>query len=123
MSSLLVVGAADVEKALDNATSTDLANLMGCVFTRISSPASAATEISLPKRISIETPNHTVLFMPGRITSLGTAIKVVSVPSSAEDKRGLPASTMVLDEDTGAVRALVNASSLTAYRTAAGEHP
>ncbi|TFY55046.1 hypothetical protein EVG20_g9465 [Dentipellis fragilis] len=36
------------------------------------------------------------------------------------DTRGLPASTLVLDEDTGAAVALVNARTLTALRTASG---
>ncbi|KAJ7787395.1 hypothetical protein B0H14DRAFT_284366 [Mycena olivaceomarginata] len=70
--------------------------------------------------------NHTALFMPARIaqgplaTLRGTSVKVVCVPTSPADSRGLPASTLVLDEETGAVRAIMNASNLTALRNAAG---
>ena len=63
---------------------------------------------------------HTALFMPSRVPDLGTAIKVVSVPSLPETRQGLPSSTLVLDEVTGCVKALVNATALTALRTAAG---
>lgn len=63
---------------------------------------------------------HHALFMPSRIASLGTTIKVVSVPTNPKDTRGLPASTFVMDEETGRVKAVVNAGGLTAVRTAAG---
>ena len=46
--------------------------------------------------------------------------KVVSVPSVSGDDRGLPATTLVLDENTGATKAVVNARTLTSLRTAAG---
>ena len=58
--------------------------------------------------------------MPARIPDIGTTIKVVSVPLLPGDTRGIPASTLVIDEKTGATKALVNARSLTAIRTAAG---
>ena len=52
-------------------------------------------------------------------------MKVVSVPSAGvpEDvkARGLPASTIVMDEHGGHVKAIVNARLLTALRNAAGE--
>ena len=63
---------------------------------------------------------HTALFMPSRVPYLGTAIKVVSIPSLPGTGQGLPASTLVLDEGTGCVKAIVNATALTALRTAAG---
>ena len=47
-----------------------------------------------------------------------TSIKVVSVPRSDADKTGLPATTLVFDEDRGGVRAIMNARALTAVRTA-----
>ncbi|KAH7914929.1 hypothetical protein BJ138DRAFT_999122 [Hygrophoropsis aurantiaca] len=72
-----------------------------------------------PHRTSISMEQHTTLFMPSRVADMGTAIKVVSVPT-LPDIRGLPASTLVLDEVTGGVKAIVNARSLTALRTAAG---
>ncbi|KAH9017785.1 hypothetical protein EDB83DRAFT_2437150 [Lactarius deliciosus] len=58
--------------------------------------------------------------MPARIPDIGTTIKVVSVPLLSGDTRGIPASTLVLDEKSGATKALVNARALTALRTAAG---
>ncbi|KAH9161630.1 hypothetical protein EDB89DRAFT_713846 [Lactarius sanguifluus] len=73
-----------------------------------------------PQRTAIEIPEHRVLFMPARIPDIGTPIKVVSVPSLSGDTRGNPASTLVLDEQSGATKALVNARALTALRTAAG---
>ena len=66
---------------------------------------------------------HTALFMPSRISDLGTTIKVVSIPSFPGNRQGLPASTLVLDEVTGCVKAIVNATALTALRTAAGAIP
>jgi len=81
--------------------------------------------------------NHTALFMPARLgpptieltsfasevatnNTLGdTAIKVVSVPKQS-GIYGLPATTLVLDEVTGGVKAVVNARKLTALRNAAG---
>lgn len=73
-----------------------------------------------PQRLAIDMPQHRALFMPARIASIGTAIKVVSVPLNSGDARGIPASTLVIDEKTGATKALINARSLTALRTAAG---
>jgi ornithine cyclodeaminase len=49
----------------------------------------------------------------------GTAVKVVCVPAES-DPRGLPGTTLVLDEVTGGVKAVVNARNLTALRNAAG---
>lgn len=51
-------------------------------------------------------------------------MKVASVPTDAAPAdvkaRGLPASTLVLDERSGSIRAIVNARLLTALRNAAG---
>jgi len=106
--------------------------------------------VSMPPRIVIPTLNHTALFMPAHIGiqpnkisteassdlgisnqspdrqlptfSLGgTAVKVVCVPVKS-DPRGLPGTTLVLDEVTGGVKAVVNARSLTALRNAAGPY-
>lgn len=59
-----------------------------------------------------------MLFMPGRVDRK-TAIKIVSVPTSGGD--GLPGTTLIMDEVSGRVRAVVNARRLTAQRNAAGE--
>lgn len=47
-----------------------------------------------------------------------TSIKVVSVPRHSEEKTGLPATTLVFDESNGEAKAVINARSLTAVRTA-----
>jgi len=86
----------------------------------------------MPPRIVIPTLHHTALFMPAHIgnktsteasdrvfTLGGTAVKVVCVPAES-DPRGLPGTTLVLDEVTGVVKAIVNARNLTALRNAAG---
>lgn len=119
-SDLLVLTAADVEEVLNSTPVDDLVTLMGRVFSRLTNHPNAAV---CPQRLTVPTASHNALFMPARITPFGTAMKVVSVPTTMGDTRGLPASTLVLDEETGAVRALLNASALTAYRTAAGVFP
>ncbi|KAG6328588.1 hypothetical protein ID866_10500 [Astraeus odoratus] len=114
--SLLVLSAQDVAAITASLKAEELEALMALVFHRLSSRSG----YSSPHRTCITMPQHTALFMPSRVEEMGTAVKVVSVPSSVDDKRGLPASTMVLDEATGRVKAVVNASALTALRTAAG---
>ncbi|ORY97398.1 hypothetical protein BCR43DRAFT_472491 [Syncephalastrum racemosum] len=71
-----------------------------------------------PQRIGVTTDNHKVLFMPSRLNQT-TSVKVVSVPLG-DSKAGLPGTTLVLDEATGGVEAVMNAAALTAVRTAAG---
>ena len=149
---VLFLSSSDVDKVVSTFTSDDLTNLMARVFFSLSSSTSPNSNsdpssnrprdfkdskvskgepkevdsICLPHRLSVPTTNHTALFMPSRMTPFGTAMKVVSVPSaSAPDEikqKGLPASTIVLDEITGEVKALVNASKLTALRNAAGTY-
>ncbi|KAL7410587.1 hypothetical protein BDY24DRAFT_399533 [Mrakia frigida] len=59
--------------------------------------------------------------MPSRASAVGgTACKIVSVPRSSADTDGLPATTFVLDEQSGKVVGVVNAAELTGVRTAAG---
>lgn len=116
--SLRVLTGADVRNITSKLSPELLQLLMEDVFALISSDNANSSYI--PHRASIPTENHTTLFMPARVSSIGTTIKVVSVPSNPDDNRGLPASTLVLDKDTGAVKAIVNARSLTALRNAAG---
>ncbi|KAL0067010.1 hypothetical protein AAF712_005999 [Marasmius tenuissimus] len=75
----------------------------------------------MPHRITIPTAYHKALFMPARINTIGSTMKVVSVPSCSDDAGGLPASTIVLDNPSGAVKAIVNARNLTALRNAGGK--
>jgi ornithine cyclodeaminase/alanine dehydrogenase-like protein (mu-crystallin family) len=125
--SLRILTASDVARITSSTNVQDALNLMALVFHRLSSGMNErhdsrddVPDIAMPHRISVPTAKHSVLCMPARISPFGTALKVVSVPRSSEDVRGLPASTLVLDEDTGAVRAMINARALTAFRTAAG---
>ena len=137
--SLLVLSAHDVDTVSASFKPEELQLLIAQVFGRLSYTPAATTSaaddgaagISMPHRTSIYTSNHTVLFMPARIgapdaaaasgeaTTGDTAIKVVSVPNRT-DARGLPATTLVLDEESGATKAVINARKLTALRNAAG---
>jgi ornithine cyclodeaminase/alanine dehydrogenase-like protein (mu-crystallin family) len=115
--SLLVLSASHVDNITSALAPDEIVTLMASVFSCLSS----AQGVCSPHRTSIQMSNHRTLFMPSRIDNVGTAIKVVSVPTSAEAASGgLPASTLVMDEVTGRVKAIVNARSLTAIRTAAG---
>ncbi|CAA7258856.1 unnamed protein product [Cyclocybe aegerita] len=136
--SLLVLSASDVDALVSEFTPLDLQLLMARVFAQFSRPRAgeeaegkAGRGICMPPRLSVPMPKHTVLFMPARLGAVpgqsvdpqanfqGTAVKVVSVPKSG-DPRGLPGTTLVLDEATGAAKAVVNARKLTALRNAAG---
>ncbi|KAI8047815.1 uncharacterized protein B0P05DRAFT_565177 [Gilbertella persicaria] len=77
-----------------------------------------ALKAQSPQRITVSTDSHKVLFMPSRLQET-TSIKIVSVPTKS-GLSGLPATTLVLDEQTGSVKAVMNAAALTAVRTAAG---
>lgn len=123
--SLLVLSASDVERIIVKFSPDELASLMARVFFSLSNPTSpSSADIQQPHRISLSMRNHTSLFMPSRISSMGSTMKVVSVPlpsaSQAAKEGGLPASTVVLDETSGNVRAIVNARQLTALRNSAG---
>jgi ornithine cyclodeaminase/alanine dehydrogenase-like protein (mu-crystallin family) len=117
--SLLVITAADVSRIASTIDHSMLENLMASVFHTLSS----GSGFDAPLRGSITMAQHKTLFMPARVQGLGTTIKVVSIPHDPADQGGLPASTLVLDEATGGVRAIVNARQLTALRTAAGTLP
>lgn len=124
--SLLILSSSDVEQITSNFPISLLQSLMAQVFHTLSSSSDPLNSdpsekiIDTPHRTTIAMSSHHALFMPSRIASLGTTIKVVSVPTNPRDTRGLPASTFVMDEETGRVKAVVNAGGLTAVRTAAG---
>ena len=117
---LRILSASDVDNIIDSFTLSELQIMMARVFALISTSSS---NIDTPARTSIRTTNHTALFMPARIapssSAGGTSIKIVCVPQ-VPDMQGLPATTLVLDESSGAVKAVVNARKLTALRNAAG---
>ena len=117
---ILVLSARDVDIVSASFSPQDLQSIMAHVFYAISHVTDPTTAVATPNRSAVDMLAHRALFMPARIANVGTAIKIVSVPSVEGDTRGLPATTLVLDENTGAVKAVVNARSLTALRTAAG---
>lgn len=127
---LLVLPGSVVDRVVSKFTPNELVNLMAKVFIDLSAssrtPEGTAKNIIIPHRSTVSSHNHHALFMPSRLAPLaGTAIKIVSVPTAqapAEIKAGgLPASTIVLDEQTGEVSAVVNARKLTPLRNAASQ--
>jgi len=88
--------------------------------------------VQQPPRLTTLSPKHSTLYMPCRVPTsvtggpsqadedaIHTAIKVVSVSRDGGDG-GIPGTTLVLDERTGGVKAVVNSRGLTALRNAAG---
>lgn len=114
--SLLVLSSDDVFALSASLSPATLVSLMARVFLQLTT----ANDVAMPQRNCICTGTCDILTMPARIGGLGTGIKVVSVPKG-QGQQGIPGTTLVLDEETGAVKAVVNARSLTALRTAAGE--
>jgi ornithine cyclodeaminase len=118
--SILILSAQDVATLTASFSSQDLRDLMAHVFYALSHEHDHHVRATVPHRTAIDMTSHRALFMPARIANMGTSIKVVSVPSVSGDDRGLPATTLVLDENTGETKAVVNARTLTSLRTAAG---
>ncbi|KAN0060264.1 hypothetical protein ACQY0O_007593 [Thecaphora frezii] len=114
-----------------------LSNQAGVFRTLSSSPSSspsgagAASAASTPSqapqcppRVAISAAHHTVLFMPAR-AGANTSIKCVAVPHPTRPlpsgvPSGIPGTTLLFHPETSRLRAVVNASELTALRTAAG---
>ncbi|KAI9028216.1 hypothetical protein CLU79DRAFT_738267 [Phycomyces nitens] len=127
MSSLRILSQTVISSLLNQGNPTnanEIVDLMATTFSAYtnghkSHDKSAALGAQAPLRVNVTTDNHKVLFMPSRLDQT-TSIKVVSVPTRDNDSRGLPASVLVLDQDTGAVETIMNGGSLTAVRTAAG---
>lgn len=116
--SILVLSNMDVEAIMSRVPAPELLETIESVLCSLSE--SPETILSTPARTTIVSSQHTTLFMPSRAESLSTtAIKVVAVPTG-DGKGGLPSTSLVMDETTGVVDAVVNARSLTALRTAAG---
>ena len=114
---LTVLSAKDVDAITSSFTPDKLMSLMALVFIRLSSNSG----VDMPHRSTIGTRAYNALFMPAHIDDFGTSMKVVVVPKGPTTQ-GLPASTLLLDEDTGALKGIINARSLTALRNDAGEH-
>ena len=119
--SLRILSDSDVSKVTTRFSPDELVNLMADVFSRLSKSDPGVMQ---PPRTTVPSGNHTCLFMPSRVASAGTTMKVVAVPTTTAPldvkERGLPASTIVVDERSGGVRAIVNARNLTGLRNAAG---
>lgn len=118
--SILILSSTDVDTISASFSPQDLQSIMAHVFYTISRITDPKTGVAAPHRTALDMLSHRAPFMPARIADIGTSIKVVSVPSVPGDTRGVPATTLVLDENTGAAKAVINARSLTALRTAAG---
>ncbi|KAJ2920534.1 hypothetical protein H1R20_g16560, partial [Candolleomyces eurysporus] len=144
--SLRVLSGTDVERISSKFEPIELQCLMAQVFDAVTSLASNSNSknpplagrsntprpaTQTPHRTTISTENHHILFMPARmdagpaeysdssVRASGTSVKIVSVPK-ASSTGGLPATTLVIDEHNGSVKAMVNARKLTALRNATG---
>lgn len=112
---MLVLSSADVDALVAEISPDELSQLMADVFRRVSENSG----VDMPHRLSVRTESHNTLFMPSRVDTYGTAVKIVSVPTSG-GLNGIPGTTLVMDEASGGVKAVVNARKLTAIRNAAG---
>jgi len=118
--SLLVLSEHDVDEIIESFRPEDLEFMMASAFSQYSSHPE---DVQMPQRTTVSTDDQTVLFMPAHLKGLKKgqlAIKIVSVPRGASSSRGLPATTVVLDESTGETKAIINARKLTPLRNAAG---
>jgi ornithine cyclodeaminase/alanine dehydrogenase-like protein (mu-crystallin family) len=132
-SSILILTAKDIFTLLQSPTTIQTAlDAQSRVFQAYShshhaksvrSPTSAPA-IQAPLRTTLTSDSLTSLIMPARASTHlglgGIGVKVVSVPNGG-GQGGLPATTTVFDEQTGRLRAVVNARELTALRNACGE--
>lgn len=113
--SIRILSAADVQAALPM---PDAIAAMRRAFSQVS-----AGRAVMPLRARLPTAGGLTLVMPAYLPDGGDlAVKVVSV-CEGNRARGLPAilgAVLVLDAETGAPRALLDAASLTALRTGAG---
>lgn len=125
MSNILILSQIDIDTLLsqgDSKVANEIIDLMQTTFVKFTQGhdnEEKALQAQSPQRIGVSTESHKVLFMPSRLDTT-TSIKIVSVPTK-EGLSGLPATILVLDENTGCVQAVMNAGALTAVRTAAGK--
>ncbi|KAI8877930.1 NAD(P)-binding protein [Backusella circina FSU 941] len=125
MSNLLVLSQSDVNELLGKGNceaAIEIVDLMADAFAAFTdghlNPEEKAKLAQSPVRIGVSTDSHRVLFMPSRMNNT-TSIKIVSVPTK-DGLSGLPASVLVINEETASVEAIMNGADLTAVRTAAG---
>ena len=115
-----VLSKIEVAQIVSRLTISELVENQAAVFRAVSSTSTPELQIQCPPRLTLSLPVHSTLIMPARVTGTGAALKVVSVPTGSDAPPGLPASTMVFDERSGALRGVVNATNLTPVRNAAG---
>lgn len=109
-----ILSAAQVNTILDQFQVDDYLDLSRRALVALSNKGSA---LSLcPARNVVEHNNFTSLHMPSLLDGI-VVEKVVCVPTSSKGS-GLDASIIVLDQESGAVKCLMNATRLTALRTA-----
>ncbi|GMK57060.1 hypothetical protein CspeluHIS016_0309000 [Cutaneotrichosporon spelunceum] len=119
---LRILTSADVDKVLDSLDQKLAVDSQRAVFAAYSTDGDAedvpgVRKLQLPLRHQLIAPDQTMLIMPARVS--GTmSCKIVSVPRASSD--GLPGSTIMMDDKTGKVKAIMNARRLTALRNAAG---
>jgi ornithine cyclodeaminase/alanine dehydrogenase-like protein (mu-crystallin family) len=111
--SIRLLGEAEVERLLDLDA---LIDSLAAAFAQLSAGAG-----SVPPRTAALTPDGLLGVMPGYLPSAGLGVKLVSVfPHNHE--RGLPSHQALIslfDEATGAARAVMDGTAITALRTAA----
>ena len=109
-----ILSADDVRACIDMCAAIDA---MADAFAAL-----AAGRATVPLRLPLQTAHGVTLFMPAHLEeSAGTGAKIVSV-NARNAARGLPAIhavVLVLDEETGRMRALMDGTWLTALRTGA----
>ncbi|WVF66477.1 hypothetical protein IAT40_001217 [Kwoniella sp. CBS 6097] len=126
-SSVRILTASHVDKVLSTLSPSLALSSQAKVFQLYSAPSDVQPPpIQTPHRLTVSSEGSTMLFMPSRAPTESTnsaaetttAIKIVSVPTKGDI--GLPASTFIMDEATGRLKAVINARKLTALRNAAG---
>ncbi|ORY34322.1 hypothetical protein BCR39DRAFT_517682 [Naematelia encephala] len=110
-----ILSASDISSVLPDIPTQTLLASQSTVFQSLSAKSAS---IQTPHRATLSSDEQTVLVMPGK-AGTDMAVKIVSVPCGSSSD-GLPASTVVIDSESGKVTGLVNARLLTALRNAAG---
>lgn len=119
--SLLVLSAQDVSQVILNLPLDLLLENQASAFASFSSSrASTDDAVQAPPRASLTLPDFTTLVMPCHDSTVGTAVKIVSVPRADRPDGGLPGSNVLIDEASGRVVAICRSDELTGVRTAAG---
>ena len=110
-----VLSSLDPELALESQR-----NAFAALSTQFATSSHDIPTVQCPQRTTLKSETMTSLFMPSRVADAGgMACKIVSIPTNGGEG-GLPATTVIMDEKTGRIKAIVNARRLTALRNACG---